>query len=97
MFLHRNHPEADQRGRGIVRFLAVDANVVAGVEITAAVRDAALIDHLRHVATHIVQAVIIGIKRLGRVRKIIDVMKRIIVYDDDILSILLGDIFFTDS
>ncbi len=51
MFLpHRNHPEADQRGRAVVGLLAVDADVVAGVEVAAAVCDAALSNHLRHVA-----------------------------------------------
>ena len=55
MFLpHRNHPEADQRGRTVVGFLAVDADVVTGVEVAAAERDAALIDHLRHVTTYVV-------------------------------------------
>ena len=51
MFPHRNHPEADQRGRGVIGLLAVDADVVAGVEEAAAVCDATLTDHLRHVAT----------------------------------------------
>ena len=41
---------SDQRGRGIVRLLAVDADVVAGIEEASAVCDAPLIDHLRHVA-----------------------------------------------
>ncbi len=51
MFLsHGNHPEADQRGGTVVALLAVDADVVAGVEVAAAVCDAALIDHFRHVA-----------------------------------------------
>ena len=51
MFLpHRNHPEADQRGGTVVALLAVDADVVAGVEVAAAVGDTSLIDHLRHVA-----------------------------------------------
>ena len=51
MFLpHRNHPEADQRGGTVVALLAVDADVVAGVEEAAAERDTPLIDHLCHVA-----------------------------------------------
>ena len=51
MFLpHRNHPEADQRGGTVVALLAVDADVVAGVEEAAAERDTPLIDHFRHVA-----------------------------------------------
>ena len=55
MFLpHRNHPEADQRGGTVVALLAVDADVVAGVEIAAAERDTPLIHHLRHIATYVV-------------------------------------------
>ncbi len=51
MFLpHRNHPEADQRGGTVVALLAVDEDVVAGVEVAAAVCDTALSNHLRHVA-----------------------------------------------
>ena len=49
-FPYRNHPEPDQRGGTVVALLAVDADVVAGVEVAATVRDAALIYHLRHVA-----------------------------------------------
>lgn len=49
-FPYRNHPEPDQRGGAVVRLLAVDADVVAGVEVAAAVGDTPLIDHLRHVA-----------------------------------------------
>ena len=51
---HRNHPEPDQRGRAVVGLLAVDADVVAGVEVAATVGDATLIHHLRHVAAHVV-------------------------------------------
>ena len=55
MFLsHRNHPEADQRGGTVVALLAVDADVVAGVEVAAAVCDAPLSNHLRHVAAYVV-------------------------------------------
>ena len=96
LFPHRNHPKADQRGGTVVRLLAVDADVVAGIEVAAAVCDAPLIDHLRHVATHIVQTVIVGMTRFGWIRKIINIMKRIIVYHYDILSILLGDTFITE-
>ena len=95
-FPHRNHPEADQRGGTVVGSLTVDADVVARVEVTAAERDAVLIDHLRYVATHIVQTVIVGMTRFGWIRKVINIMKRIIIYHDDILSILLGDTFFTE-
>ena len=97
MFLpHRNHPEPDQRGGTVVALLAVDADVIAGIEVAAAERDTPLIDHLRHVATHIVQTVIVGMTRFGWIRKIINIIKRIIVYHYDILSILLGDTFFTE-
>ena len=55
MFLpHRNYPEADQRGGTVVALLAVDADVVAGVEVAAAVGDTSLIDHFRHVAAYVV-------------------------------------------
>ena len=63
-FPHRNHPEADQRGRSVIGLLAVDADVVAGVEITAAVRDASLIYHLRHVAAHVEKTETIRVKRI---------------------------------
>ena len=36
--------------------LAVDADVVAGVEVAAAICDAALSNHLRHIAAHFEQA-----------------------------------------
>ena len=49
-FPYRNHPEPDQRGGTVVRLLAIDADVVAGVEVAAAERDTPLIDHFRHVA-----------------------------------------------
>lgn len=49
-FPYRNHPEPDQRGGTVVALLAVDADVVAGVEVAAAVGDTSLIDHFRHVA-----------------------------------------------
>ena len=54
MFLsHRNHPEADQRGGTVVALLAVDADVVTGVEVAAAKRDTPLSNHLRHIAAHV--------------------------------------------
>ena len=68
MFPHRNHPEADQRGRGVVELLAVDADVVARIEEAAAVCDAVLIDHLRHVTAHIEQAEITRVMRIDLVR-----------------------------
>ena len=61
---HRNHPEANQRGRGIVVFLAVNAGVVAGIEEAAAVGNSALIHHLRHIAAHIEKPETVGVKRI---------------------------------
>ena len=55
MFLpHRNHPEADHWGRAVVALIDRDAEVLAGIEVAAAVGDTSLIDHFRHVAAYVV-------------------------------------------
>ena len=64
MLPHRNHPKPDLRRRCIIAGLAVDADVVAGVEVAAAVCDAALIHHLRHIAAHIEKPETVGVKRI---------------------------------
>ena len=75
-----NHSEADEWGRGIVTLLAVDADVVAGVEEAATKGDTALIHHLRHIAAHIIQTVKVGMMRINMCGMLVSIQREFLFH-----------------